>query len=511
MIYMKMINISDSELTEYERYVEELEKSKCEKNLHFFLKKAWSVIEPAAPFEDNWHIGAICEYLTAVQQGQIKRLLINMPPRNLKSVTATVMFPCWYWILNPYKRFISVSYSDSLSRKHNMDRRTIITSPWYQKNWSEVFSLKDDENRQNKFGNDKQGFMYSTSTGGTLTGEGADVIIVDDPHNPKNAESDAERQSAIDFFKMTLPSRLNDKRNGVIITIMQRLHEEDISGYILSNDLGYTHLCLPAEAEEKLTIQLPISNKTITREAGDVLNPKREPKEVLEQLKKDMGSYAYSGQYQQNPVPSGGGMFKKWWWRYWKPKGMDLPPVRVKNEKGEYISIEAIDLPECFDEESQSWDMSFKNNKDNDFVAGGVWGKKDADRFMLDLVLERMEFTEALQSVRNLTAKYPNTERKLVEDKANGPAIISMLKHEISGLIPYNPGQDSKEARAFAVTPLVEAGNVYLPHPQIAPWVDDMINTCAKFPKVAHDDVVDQMSQILNHWSNVKRFRITTF
>lgn len=506
---MARISLADKELIEYEKMVEELEKQKCENNLHFFLKKAWHCIEPAVDFTDSWHIGAICEYLQAVTDGQIKRLLINMPPRNLKSVTATVMYPCWTWINNPYKRFISVSYADELSKRHNMDRRTVIESNWYQKNWSNNFTLKDDLNTQRRFANDKEGFMFSTSINGKLTGDGGDIIILDDPHNPKKAESDAERQQALDFFKMTLPSRLNDKKNGAIIVIMQRLHEEDISGYILSKELGYEHLCLPAEAEEKTIIQLPISKKEIIREKGDILNPKREGKEELEQLKRDMGSYAFSGQYQQNPVPAGGGMFKKWWWRYWKPKGMDLPPVRVKNEQGEYVIINAIDLPDKFSEEAQSWDMSFKSNKDNDFVAGGVWGKKDADRFMIDIVKERMEFTESLDAIRKLTRQYPNAKRKLVEDKANGPAVISMLKHEISGLIPINPGADSKEARAFAVTPIVESGNVYLPHPMIAPWVDDFINNCAKFPKCAHDDDVDQMTQILNYWSAEKKVRIS--
>ena len=502
------IKLSTKELIEYEKMVEELEKDKCEKDLHFFLKKAWHVIEPAVKYEDNWHVGAICEHLEAVKQGQIKRLLINMPPRNLKSVTATVMFPCWYWLNDPYKRFISCSYSDSLSRKHNMDRRTIIQSPWYQKNWADKFEIKEDENRQNKFSNDKQGFMFSTSTGGTLTGEGADIIIVDDPHNPKNAESDAERNSALDFFKMTLPSRLNDKRNGVIIVIMQRLHEEDISGYILSKDLGYTHLCLPAEAEEKMVIHFPISNKEIIREPGDVLNPKREPKDVLEQLKKDMGSYAYSGQYQQNPVPTGGGVFKKWWWRYWKPKGIKLPPVRVKGENGEYILIEAEDLPDDMEETAQSWDLTFKNNKDNDYVAGEVWGRKGANRYMIDLVKDRLEFTETLDAIRKLTKQYPQAKRKLVEDKANGPAVMSMLKSELGGLIPINPGSDSKESRAFAITPIVESGNVYLPHPLLKTWVDDFIEDCAKFPKVAHDDTIDAMTQMLNYWSKKRKVRV---
>jgi predicted phage terminase large subunit-like protein len=221
-----------------------------------------------------------------------------------------------------------------------------------------------------------------------------------------------------------------------------------------------------------------------------------------------MGSYAFSGQYQQTPTPSGGGMFKKWWWRYWKPKGIDLPPVRVKNEKGDYVEIEAVEIPESFDEVAQSWDMAFKSNKDNDFVGGSIWGKRDADRYLLDFAKKRAEFTESLTMIRSLTTKYPNARRKLIEDKANGPAVISTLKHEISGLIPYNPGADSKEARAFAVTPQVESGNVYLPHPALYEWVDEYIEVCAKFPKVAHDEEVDVMSQMLNYWSNAPKIRI---
>lgn len=495
-----MINTYD--LLEMEQLVSEREKAKCETDLNFFLKKAWHCIEPAIDYTTNWHIDAICEHLQAVTDGEIKRLLINMPPRNLKSVTATVMYPCWTWINNPYKRFISVSYSDSLSKRHNMDRRHIIQSPWYQNNWQDNFILKDDMNTQRKFGNDHEGFMMSTSINGTLTGDGGDIIILDDPHNPKKAESDAERQQALDFFTQTLPSRLNDKKSGAIIVIMQRLHEEDISGHILSKDLGYTHLNLPAVAEEKTIITFPKTGREVVREVGDVLNPAREDKEELEQLKKDMGSYAFSGQYQQTPTPSGGGMAKKWWWRYWKPKGVSLPPVRVKNEDGKYIEIEAIEIPEKFDDMMQSWDMAFKAKKDNDFVGCGIWKKKGADKFLVDLLKERLDFTQSVAAVRNMKKKYPNIRKIVIEDKANGPAVITTLKHEITGIIPYNPGSDSKEARAAACTPQIEAGNVYLPHPALYEWVDEYIDIWAKFPLVKHDEEVDITSQALNYWES---------
>lgn len=500
--------INEKELLFMEEIIKEKERIKCEGNLNFFLRKAWHCIEPAIDYTANWHIDAICEHLQAVTDGEIKRLLINMPPRNLKSVTATVMYPCWTWLNNPYKRFISVSYSDALSKRHNMDRRHIIKSNWYQSNWKDKFVLKDDLDTQRKFGNDKEGFMMSTSINGTLTGDGGDIIILDDPHNPKMAESDAERQQALDFFTQTLPSRLNDKKNGAIIVIMQRLHEEDISGHILNKDLGYTHLNLPAIAEQKTIITFPKSKKEIVREVGDVLNPKREDKEELDQLQKEMGSYAFSGQYQQSPTPSGGGMAKKWWWRYWKPKGVKLPPIRIKNSEGKYIEIEAIDIPANFDEMLQSWDMAFKANKDNDFVSCGVWGKKNADKFLIDLLLERLDFTQSVEAVRAMAKKHPKAYRKLIEDKANGPAVITTLQHEISGIIPYNPGSDSKEARAAACTPQIESGNVYLPHPALYSWVDEFIENWAKFPLVKHDEQVDITSQAFNYWNKNQDFSI---
>ncbi|MTI49464.1 MAG: terminase [Firmicutes bacterium] len=484
-------------------------KELAQQSLSEYIKQSWHVLEPGTPYVHNWHIDAIAEHLEAVNKGQIKRLLINIPPRNSKSITTTVMYPTWTWINDPYKRFMSLSYSDRLAKKHNMNRRDIIQSPWYKNNWHNKYRIKGDANRQDFFENDKQGFMYSSGIGGTVTGEGADIIIVDDPHNPKKAESDAERQHAIDFFKMTLPSRINNKKKGVIIVIMQRLHEEDIAGHILANNLGYTHLCLPAIAEEKTIITLPISNKKIIREDGDLLNPSREGKEELEQLKKDMGSYAFAGQYQQDPAPKEGGIFKKHWWKFWKFPGQNLPPVIIKVPYKGYDgeikyreeNVYAIDLPDNL-EQSQSWDMSFKKGEHNDYVACGVWAKKNADKFLLDLIEKKLSFTETLKEVRSVTTKWPKTNRKLVEDKANGTAVMDTLKNEIRGIIEINPGSDSKEARAEAVSADIEAGNIYLPHPQLYDWVDDFIDRSAKFPKVKHDDIIDQMTQYLNYINN---------
>ena len=252
-----------------------IRRERAERSLSEFIQQSWPIIEPGTTYIPNWHIDLICEYLHAVRDGEIKRLVINIPPRHMKSINVTVCFPCWAWTQAPEKRFIKVSYSDSLSRKHNVLSRDIIQSPWYTENWGDIVKLKDDVNRQNEFKNTHQGMMFSTSVGGALTGEGGDIIIVDDPQNPAQANSETERQNTIDFFKNTLQTRLNDPKNGAIIIVMQRLHEMDLTGYVLAENLGYEHLCLPAEAEKKTIITFPKSGKQLIREEGDILNPQR--------------------------------------------------------------------------------------------------------------------------------------------------------------------------------------------------------------------------------------------
>lgn len=373
----------------------EILKEKAERSLDSFIQQAWSVIEPGTTYINNWHIQLIAEYLHAVNDGEIRRLIINIPPRHMKSIEATVCFPVWTWTRHPERRFIKVSYSDSLSRKHNILSRDIINSPWFQQNWGDRFTLKDDVNRQNEFENNHHGMMYSTSVGGAITGNGADIIIIDDPQNPLMANSETERQNSIDFFKNTLQTRLNDPKTGAIIVIMQRLHENDLTGYILSEDLGYTHLCLPAEAEKKTIITFPKSGKVITREEGDPLNPQRFDKDVLSNLKKSMGSLQYAGQFQQVPAPAEGVIFRREW-------------------LGNFYSDGAA--PNTND--IQSWDMAFTKSEGSAKVAGFVMGRHKSDIYIKDLINEKMTFTESVAAVRTLTGKWPRARAKVVENKA---------------------------------------------------------------------------------------------
>ena len=446
-------------------------KEKAERNLSDFITQAWPTIEPGTTYVHNWHIDIIAEYLHAVNDGEIRRLLINMPPRHMKSIEATVCYPVWTWTRHPEKRFIKVSYSDSLSRKHNILSRDIINSPWFQGNWGEVFSLKDDVNRQNEFQNNHHGMMLSTSVGGSLTGDGGDVIIIDDPQNPLMANSETERQNSIDFFKNTLQTRLNDPKTGAFIIIMQRLHENDLTGYVLSEDLGYTHLCLPAEAPERTIVTFPKSGRQVVREAGDVLNPGRFDKEVLAGLKKSMGSLQYAGQFQQVPAPAEGVIFKREWLHNFYKDG--AAPIT---------------------QDIQSWDMAFTKSEGSAKVAGFVMGRRGSAIYIKDLVNDKMTFTESVAAVRTLSGKWPRARAKVVENKANGPAIVDLLKKEIPGMVEFNP-RGSKEERAISVTPYFEAMNIFLPDPKTHPWVDDLIRDLLIFPKGTFKDTTDALVQ----------------
>ncbi|MBT9141986.1 MAG: hypothetical protein DDT29_00379 [Dehalococcoidia bacterium] len=443
----------------------------AKQDLSSYIRQAWQIIEPATAYMHNWHIDAMSEHLTAVTQGQIRRLLINIPPRYMKSIMVSVMWPTWTWISHPSRRWLFASYAHSLSVKHSVDRRMIIQSDWYRSRWGDVYHLTSDQNVKTEYLNSQRGVMVATSVGAGALGKGGDVIIVDDPHNPREAQSDVQRKAAIDFFDLTLSTRLDDKKTGAIVVIMQRLHERDLSGHILERG-DYGHLYLPAEAETRTIIQMPISFKEIIREEGDILWPEREGAKEIAEQKRALGSYGYSGQYQQRPSPAEGGLLKREWWRYYKQ------------------------APARFDEIIQSWDMTFKETIGGSYVVGQVWGRVGADKYLLDQVRDRMDFLDTLRAVRAVAAKWPQAKAKLVEDKANGPAVINALRREISGLIAVSP-QGSKEARAAVVSPEIEAGNVHLPDPSIAPWVHDFVEECATFPKGVYDDQVDCFSQAL--------------
>lgn len=477
--------------------LEAVRAEKALRSLRDYIKQAWPIIEPATEYLDNWHIGAIAEYLEAVTVGQIRFLVINMPPRLMKSTSVTIMWPTWVWLREPSTEWLFTSYASSLAIDHSLKRRIIIESHWYQSRWGHLYKMASDQNQKSQFNNDKAGSMAAMGLAGPAQGKNANYLVVDDPHDAKDAQSDLSRESDLQNFKLKFATRLNNKKKDKIVVVMQRLHEQDLSGFC--KDLGYEMLVLPSIAEGRTVITLPISKREIVRESGELLWPEREGKEELDQALLTLGSYGFAGQHQQRPSPLGGGILKRYWWRFWYYKDSPLPPVRTLLADGTIHEHGMMPLPERFDEVLQSWDMTFKDTKTSDYVAGQVWARLLANRFLLDQVLDRMDMPATVQALLNLSAEWPQATAKLVEDKANGPAVLATLRGKVSGLIAVEP-KGGKIARVNAIAPVIEAGNVYLPHPQIAPWVSEFIEWCAQFPFGKFDDPIDTMSQALARW-----------
>jgi len=479
-----------------------IRKALAEKSLAEYIKQSWPIIEPGTDYLHNWHIDLISEYLEAITAGQITRLLINIPPRYMKSTCVSVMWPTWEWITRPSMRYLFVSYSSSLSTKHSVDRRTIIQSEWYRRNWgADALDKKDrkiylahDQNVKTEFMNTRRGVMVATSVGGSSTGKGGNRIVVDDPHNPLEAESDKERQNGIDFFNGTLSTRLDDKKKGAFVVVMQRLHEADLTGHILDGEEHWEHLKIPGICEERTVHHFPISGKEFIREESDLLWPEREGEKELAAAKVRLTSRGFAGQYQQRPAPMEGSIFKREWFKYWCMPGQTLPPVTVKTKDG-YVLVEAEPLPVLM-EQIQSWDMSFKDKKTSDFVVGQAWGRWKANCYLLDQLRDRLDFVNTVKAFKTFTQKHPKATAKLVEDAANGGPVINSLKDAIAGIIPVNP-HASKEARAYAVTPYCESGNIYLPHPLLYPWTNDLIEELVTFPNAKNDDQCDAFTQAI--------------
>jgi len=442
-----------------------------------FVRKAWTILHPARPMVWSWHYDLICEYLTAIRQRKLTRLILNVPPRTAKSTIATICFPCWVWATDPRHNFLSASYSLDLSTEHSVMRRNLLQSGWYRRMWDDKFRLAGDRNQVGQFMNDRGGQMIASSVGAAAWGRGADTLIVDDPVNASQALSDAERTAANIWIENTLPSRLNDPASGAIVLIMQRLHELDPTGYLLEQEPGvWTHVRIPLEAEEDETWTFPISGRVVHRRAGDILMPERFTPDTVEQLKGRRLSW--SGQYEQRPAPLGGNLIKRSEVRYYG--GID-PRTGQPDEK----------LPDHFDRKLISVDCSFKDAATSDYVAIGVIGVKDRRRYVLNLVNAHLDAAATEAEIRRQRDVH-RVCAVLIEDKANGPAVVQRLKVNVPGVIAINP-QGGKVARMFAAAPEWQSGDWYVD--RNAAWTEPFVEQITMFPNAAHDDQADMMSQ----------------
>ena len=446
------------------------------RSLKEFTKRSWGTIEPGREFHDNWHIDAISEHLQAVVEGKIRRLIINIPPRHMKSISVAVALPAWTWTIQPEKRFLFASYASSLSIRDSVKCRRLIESPWYKDHFGGMFSLTGDQNQKQRFENDKTGQRIATSVDGALTGEGGDIIVIDDPHNVREAESSTVRQGVLDWWDQAMQTRLNDPKTGSFIIIMQRVHEKDLTGHILANELGqdWDHLCLPARYEIGHPT-LPHSSLGFTdprTKEGELLWPARIDEVTLSQLERSLGTYASAGQLQQRPMPKGGGILKAEWWVPWESP--ILPDI-------EYII--------------QSWDTAFSIKERSSYSARTTWGVFRKNGQMNVMVLEMWYDRVTYPELRRIAQEAYNSyepDAVLIEKKASGQSLIQDLRVAGVPVIEYMPDRD-KEARAHASSALLEDGRIY--YPSDKNWAKDLIDICAAFPATENDDIVDTCTQ----------------
>jgi predicted phage terminase large subunit-like protein len=449
-----------------------------------FVRQAWPVLEPKTAFLDNWHLHLLAEYLEAVADGTLTRLIINLPPRYGKSLLATIFLPCWVWLHNPAERWLFASYSAALSTKHSVDRRALIQSLWYQSRWGEFVKLADDSNLKTEFSNTARGHQIATSVGASATGRGGNFLLADDLINPDQANSDSERNGAIRWFDETYSTRLDDKRRGRIIVIEQRTNAADLTAHLLDQG-GWTHVSLPAAAERRTVITFPRSRRAVVREGGDPLWPAREGRTELEAAKLRLGSFAFASQYMQAPVSREGNLFKTEWLT---------------------ATYRAGALPPKFDSIVLSLDTAFKTGISNDYSAMVVIGTlhRPHDGFapghyLLDAWRGRVEFGELKRRAVELQESW-RSNVVLIEDAASGQSLLQELRAGTKlPLKPIKPDSD-KYSRATAVCPTLEARRLILP--EIAWWRDDFMAELTSFPAGAHDDWVDALVQALNYLRN---------
>lgn len=479
----------------------ERDRRNASASLYEFVKQSWHVVEPGVKFIESWHIKEICEHLEAVTSGDIRRLLINIPPRHSKSTIVSVMFPAWEWLTTPEEKYLCASYSGNLSIRDNLKTRRLIQSPWYQERWGHLFSLAGDQNAKQRFENNQTGYRIATSVGGTATGEGGSRLLLDDPHGAQDAQSDTMRESALEWFDMVWSTRLNDPKRDAMITIMQRLHERDISGHILEDIGGWEHICIPAEWDGKKRTTV-LGGYDPRKTVGELICPERFGEDEVTRLKQLLGTYGSSGQLQQDPTPNEGGILKTKYFQLW-PADKGLPQF-------EYIL--------------QSYDCAFTEKTTGDPTACTVWavftynGRRNV--MLIDAWDEHLSYPELrTRAIKDWTTEYGGInkdnpfnrarrpDRVLVEAKASGQSLLQDLRLAKVPAVGYNPGMADKVSRAHQAAPTLELELLWVPESgknrgHMVSWAQPFIKQLSKFPVAEHDDYVDTFTQAIIYLKN---------
>lgn len=448
-------------------------------------------------YESPAHLKLINDKLIAIGNGELKRLIVMAPPRHGKSWLISKYFPAWYVGTHQEHRIILSSYESEFAAKWGAAAKELIAEHGLP-----VFGVRLHPDSAAAARWDLQGHdggMVSVGAGGALTGKGAHVFIIEDPiKNEAEANSATQRENLWSWFQSVAFTRLEP--GAAMIVCGARWHEDDLIGRLLESGDQWEVIRLPALAED---------DDPLGREPGEALWPERFDGEALESIRRQIGSYAWSALYQQSPVTQGGNIIKLEWIKYWQLAGDDYPPIDVRMPDGTTAQVHPLELQDdlYFEEVFESWDLTFKEGTTSDFCVGQVWGVKGEGRYLLDQVRKRMDFPATIEAIRNMKNKWPQAHKILIEEKANGSAVLATLRPEFSGLIAVNPSDD-KLTRLHSVTPQFEYGGVFLPHPHRAPWVQSLIDELISFPNAKHDDQVDALSQALNYSKRKREWKI---
>ena len=474
----------------------------AEASLSEFAKQAWHVLEPVSELKWGWALDAICLHLQAVSDGDIKRLLMNVPPGSMKSLLTNVLWPAWEWgpLGMPSMRFLSTAHKQDLAIRDNLKCRRLIQSEWYQSRWS--ITITSDQNSKSKFENDKTGFREAMAFT-SMTGSRGDRVTLDDPLSVDDANSEAALAAAESTFREALPTRVNNDDSAIVV-IMQRLHEKDPSGIILKEMLGYEHLCLPMEFEPERRCRTSIGFTDPRKKEGELMFPERFGPQTVKSYKKVLGEMAYAGQMQQRPAPAGGGILKTKHFQLW-PHDRELP---------------------VFDYVVQSYDCAFTEKTSGDPTACTVWGsfteRGKRGVMLLDSWAEhlgypalRRKVIEEWHSIYGKTSsrKGKKTDAVLVEKKASGQSLLQDLRASNIPAIPYDPGSVDKINRAHQVAPILELDCIWVPESSKEPgrpvtWARPFLLQCEQFPNAEHDDYVDTLSQAMILMRDQGRFEL---
>lgn len=456
-------------------------RERCE-SLAGFVREAWHVLEPNTPLVWNWHLDALCAHLEAITDGRINRLLINVPPGSSKSMIVSVLWPAWEWGPGARRslRYLTTSFAEDSVKRDTRKHRDLTLSEWYRSLWPEVVLVRTGEM---SFANRDTGTREGTPFG-SLTAKRGDRLIIDDPHSTKTAESEAERAATVRQFREGALNRLNDQERSAIVVVMQRLHEQDVSGAILKLGMGFEHLMLPMEFEPGRSVVTKIGFRDPRTEDGELLDPVRFPRKVVDDLKKGLGSYAYAGQYQQRPAPREGGLFKRAW----------LPIVDA--------------LPNDLEKSCRAWDIGATKGGGDPTAGVKVARGRDGVFYVVDVVRGQEGPAEVERTIlATATQDGPNVTLRLPQDPgAAGKAYAQTLTRLLAGYpVKVVAPTGDKVTRATPAAAQAEAGNVRLLR---GPWNEAFMDELCTFPAGAHDDQVDAFADALNELALGSRYTL---